>query len=502
MGTTGSLAAILFTDIVGYTAVVARSEVEALALRERHRKLLGESAARFRGRFFEETGDESLSTFASAADAVACAMAVQEELAGHEGLSLRVSIHLGEVLEQDGHLIGDAVNVAARIRPLAQPGGVCVSSQVWENVRNLAGLEASFLGDKSLKNVEEPVGVWALHGEGDAPTAAAHRRTWLRIALLGAGAVFLLIAIFAAIPPAREALILGLVRANAVHVFPSYDQEIRFTESADGVHIAWASIGEGPPVVNVSAWASHLERGLGSPGNNVVVPALMDSHRVLVFDGRGFGLSEHGVADLSLEARVRDVEAVMDAAGVERASVIGISSAALPAVAVAALRPERVERLLVYGGASRFGYSPRDPSVRERALALADVMRTGWDHSNPAFRQLFGGLFMPEADPLLVRVFDELQRVSASGSEIANFLEATIEIDISELAPLVQAPTLVVHVRGDALVPYEEARRLASLIPNAELLTFEGRNHIPIPGDAWADASDEVIREFMSKQLP
>ena len=177
MGATRSLAAILFTDIVDYTTVAARSQTEALELRERHCKLVGESAARFRGRFFEETGDESLSTFANAEDAVACAMAIQEELASHGGPSLRVSVHLGEVLEQDGHLIGDAVNVAAQIRPLAEPGGVCVSSRVWEHVRNLTGLDASFLGDTSLKNVEEPVGVWALHGEGGVPTAVSHRRT-------------------------------------------------------------------------------------------------------------------------------------------------------------------------------------------------------------------------------------------------------------------------------------------------------------------------------------
>lgn len=502
MGATRSLAAILFTHIVGYTAVAARSQTAALELCERHRKLVGESVARFRGRFFEEAGDESLSTFASAADAVACAMAVQEELASHGGPRLRVSIHLGEVEEQDGHLIGDAVKVARRIRRLAEPGGVCVSSPVWENVGNLAGLDASFLGDMSFEHLQEPLGVWALRGEGLPAPTASQRRTWLRLALLGAGALFLLVAVFASIQPAREAVVLGLVRANAVHVLPSYDQEIHFTESSDGVRLAWASIGEGPAVVNVAGWPSHLERGLGSPGNNVVVPALMGTHRVLVYDGRGFGLSEHGVADLSLEARVRDVEAVLDAAGVERASVIGISSAALPAVALAALRPERVERLLVYGAASRFGYSPSDPSVRARALALADLMRAGSDQTDPAFRHIFSSLFMPDADPFMVRVFDELQRVSGSPADIADFLEATIEIDIEELAPRVQAPTLIVHVRGDELVPDEEVRRLASLIPNAELLTFEGRNHLPMPGDAWAHASDDVIRDFMSRPLP
>jgi pimeloyl-ACP methyl ester carboxylesterase len=465
--------------VVLFAELVARDEGAEGGLRERRHKLVGEHAARFRGGLHEERGDASLCSFASAADAVACALAMQEELAGEAALAPRLGVHLR----------GEAGDVADRTGPLAEPGEVCVSSGVWEQVRGLEGLEAAPLGD----------GVWALKGRAAARRFLLPRRTWLRLALLAAGALILGLVALMTIPPARQAVVLGLIRANALHVYPGYDQEVRFTRAPDGVRIAWAAIGAGPAVVNFPGWASHLERGFGSPGNNIIVPLLMDSHRVLVYDGRGFGLSQHAVGDLSLEARVADAAAVMDAAGVERASVIGLSTAALPALAFAALHPERVDRLVLYGAATRFGQSPRDPSLRERLLALAQLMREGWDEEEPAYRSLFAGLFMPEAQPLMVRAYDELQHVAVNGDGIADFLEATLDIDVSALAPLVQAPTLLVHARGDGVVPFDEARRLAGLIPHAQLVDFEGRNHVPLPADEVTRELGPLIVEFLGQ---
>lgn len=472
MDATRSPAFVLFADIV------ARNEGGVRGLRERRHKLVGEHAARFRGNLVEEGDDGSRCAFASAADAVACALAMQEELAGEAALAPRLGVHLR----------GEAGDVAARTGPLAEPGGVFISSGVWEQVRELEGLEAALLGN----------GVWALKGRAAAQRSLLPRRTWLRLALLGAGALILLLVALVTIPPSREAVILGLIRADALHVYPSYEQQVDFTRAPDGVRIAWAGIGQGPAVLNVPGWASHLERGIGSPGDNLVVPLLMDSHRVLVYDERGFGLSEHGVGDLSLEARVADAAAVLDAAGVERTSVIGLSTGALPALALAAKHPERVDRLVLYGAAPRFGQSPDDPALRERLLGMAELMRAGWSEEDPAYRPLFADLFMPGARPLMVRAYDELQHVAVDGDGMADFLEATLDIDVTALAPLVQAPTLLVHARGDGVVPFEEARRLARLIPHATLVDVEGRDHVPLPADALTKRLGPLIVDFLA----
>ena len=280
-----------------------------------------------------------------------------------------------------------------------------------------------------------------------------------------AALIFLVVGVFAAIRPAREAVILGLLRANAVHVYPGYEQAVQSATTPDGVQLAWAAVGEGPPVVNVAGWATHLERGFGSPGHNVVVPLLMGERRVVVYDGRGFGLSQRDAHDWSLEARVRDLEAVMDAAGVERADLVGLSTAAPTALAFAALHPERVERLLLYGAG--VSYAP-------------------------------DGELMPEADAFMRRVFELLQGVGGDERQIEEFLEATRAIDVAAFAPRVQAPTRMVHVVGDELVPYAEAQRLADLIPNAELVSFEGRNHVPLPGDPAAGKLGETLVEFLN----
>ena len=144
------LAAILFTDIVGYTILVSRDERNAAEVRARHRHLVQSLVAQFKGEWIEETGDETMSAFPSSVEAVHCALAIQAALADDPDLKVRIGIHIGDVLEQDGKLIGDGVNLAARIRPLAEPGGICVSERVWEDVRNRPEVGATFLGVQKL----------------------------------------------------------------------------------------------------------------------------------------------------------------------------------------------------------------------------------------------------------------------------------------------------------------------------------------------------------------
>jgi class 3 adenylate cyclase len=153
------LAAIMFTDIVGYTALMAESEQLGRRVRERHVAAVRPQVERYNGEWIEQTGDESLSTFASAVDAVNCALAIQEMLRDDQELRVRVGVHLGEVSFEDGRVIGDGVNVASRVRPLAEPGGVAISDEVQHAVQNQENLETRSLGLQELKNVPRPVEV-------------------------------------------------------------------------------------------------------------------------------------------------------------------------------------------------------------------------------------------------------------------------------------------------------------------------------------------------------
>ncbi len=164
------LAAILFTDVVGYTALMGRDEAAGRRVRARHESLVRAEVERYHGRWIEEKGDESLSVFPSALEAVNCALALQAELEDDPELSLRIGIHLGDVTIEDGRVYGDGVNVAARIRPLAEPGGIAVSDPVHDSIKNQLDINAVSLGERELKNVSAAMTVWAVTGRAGLPT--------------------------------------------------------------------------------------------------------------------------------------------------------------------------------------------------------------------------------------------------------------------------------------------------------------------------------------------
>jgi len=183
------LAAIMFTDIVGYTAAMAESEAEGMRLRRVHRKLVKTQVRRYGGDWIEETGDETLSSFPSANNAVNCAMAIQELLRGGEELTLRIGIHLGDVMRQKNRLYGDGVNVAARIRPLAEPGEICISEEVQHSVNNQSNIETRSMGAHDLKNVPRPVSVYMVEGHADPPRRGEARALQVKPAALLWGAI-------------------------------------------------------------------------------------------------------------------------------------------------------------------------------------------------------------------------------------------------------------------------------------------------------------------------
>ena len=268
---------------------------------------------------------------------------------------------------------------------------------------------------------------------------------------------------------------------------PDPRQSLSFCRAADGTRIAIASIGHGPPLLRAAHWLSHVEHDLHSPVWRPWLQALSQGHRYLRYDQRGCGLSEHEVADFSLEAWVGDLEAVVDSLGLQRFPLIGMSQGGAVAIAYALRHPQKVSRLVLHGAYAR-GALQRATNAVERleAQTLVNLIRLGWGRDNAAFRQVFTNQFIPGGTPAQHRWWTELERLSASPENAARTLEAFHRVDVSEQARELDVPTLVLHARGDARVPFDEGLRLAALIRGARFVPLASDNHVLLDSEpAW-----------------
>lgn len=256
------------------------------------------------------------------------------------------------------------------------------------------------------------------------------------------------------------------------------EQRIQYAKTADGVNIAYSAMGQGPPLVRVLGWFTHLQFEAKAPFWPLYfLGGLLAPNRLYVrYDGRGMGLSDRNVQDFSLDAKVRDLEAVIDDLGLAQCAVIGISEGGPTAIAYMARHPERVSRLVLYGSFGR-PILADDEEGRQRAETFLSLIRLGWGSDMPAHRQFFTGMFMPDANVDGIRWFNELQKISTSGDNAAAMGSALLQFDVTSLLPQIKVPTLVIHRRGDCAVPFDLGRELAAAIPGARFLPLEGRNH-------------------------
>ena len=273
--------------------------------------------------------------------------------------------------------------------------------------------------------------------------------------------------------------------------------ETRFCTAPDGVGLAYAIEGDGPPLVKAGNWLTHLEYDRQSPVWRHWVRELSRTHTLIRYDERGCGLSDRELtATPTLDTYVDDLAAVVDAAGLERFALLGLSGGGPTAIEYAARNPERVSHLVLYGSYVRGRYR-RGPDEAERSRLLIELMRVGWGGSVPAFRQVFSSIYIPSAGEEQKRWYDDMQQASSTGEVAALLWRSRTQTDITETARRIGQPALVLHARGDRAVPYDEGRRLASLIPKARFVTLESDNHILQDGEpAWERFVAEV-RAFL-----
>jgi DNA-binding winged helix-turn-helix (wHTH) protein/alpha-beta hydrolase superfamily lysophospholipase len=270
-------------------------------------------------------------------------------------------------------------------------------------------------------------------------------------------------------------------------------QEISFCTSGNNVRIAYAKVGSGPPLVKAGNWLNHLEYDWESPVWSHMLKWMAGGRQLIRYDARGNGLSDWDVQDISFDAFVRDLEAVVDAAGLKRFALFGASQGCAVSIAYAVKHPERVSKLVLYGGFARGRRLRGDPLDVEQAEAMLTLMRTGWGGENPAFRQMFTSLFVPGGTPEQMAWFNDLQCNTTSPDNAVRIRLVSDYMDVLKLLPQVKVPTLVLHCHDDAVQPFEEGRILAAGIPGARFVGLEGQNHLILETDpGWGRIQEEV----------
>ena len=456
------LAAILAADMAGYSRLMGADEEGTLArLKVQRTEIIDPVIAEHRGRIVKTTGDGFLAEFASVVDAVHSAVAFQGAIAARNAdtpakarLEFRVGINVGDVISDGDDIFGDGVNIAARLEGIAAPGGINLSRQAYEQVEGKLDVAFRALGPQALKNIARPVEVFAVDLSGRVAQKAA---------------------------PA-----------------PELHQVVRYCRAPDGVRLAYATVGAGPPLVKTANWMNHLEYDWEGPTFRHILAGLARNRTLIRYDARGNGLSDWDVEQVSLDLWVSDLETVVDAAGIERFPLLGISQGCAISIAYAVRHPERVSHLVLYGGFAA-GRMKRATNDAERATfkAMATLMRAGWGAEDSTFRQLFTSQFMPDATKEQADDFNELQRRSTSPECAVRYYETVGEFDVRELLSQVTVPTLVMHVRDDRVAPIAGGRELAASIPRARFVALPGKNHVFTAGEPAEQRFFEEIDLFL-----
>ena len=276
-------------------------------------------------------------------------------------------------------------------------------------------------------------------------------------------------------------------------------QKIKFCKTSDGIALAYASTGEGPPLFKAANWLSHLELDWSAPIWSPIFKKLSREFRFIRYDERGNGLSDWNVETLSQATFVQDLETIIDQFDYDTFPLLGISQGVAVCIDYAIAHPERVSKLVLFGGYPKGWRIDATPEITAMREAMLTLTRDGWGQENPAYRNIFSSTFMPTATPEQLNWFNDFQRHTTSPDNAVRFLEAFADIDVREKLSRISVPTLVIHSRGDQRIDWTVGRDMASSIPGAELVTLDSDNHLLLDGEPAADEFISVVEKFLKK---
>jgi len=272
-------------------------------------------------------------------------------------------------------------------------------------------------------------------------------------------------------------------------------QDIRYCQLPNGCNIAWSSAGDGYPLVRSLGWFTNLELEWDSPVASPFWQKLANRFQLIRYDGRGMGLSDRDVEDFSPDTRLEDLEAVIEASGVQKFALMGMSEGGATAITYAAMYPDRVSHLIIWGS---FLVVPNPEEIPQFG-AIARLMPQYWGSDSAAFHQMFTAMFLPEGNAAQNKLFNEMQRTSATPETAFAFMKSIGDVDVREIASEVNIPALVMHRKGDLVIPVKYGQRMAAQLPNARMVLLDGSNHWMITDDADRDYIVGLIDNFVLK---
>jgi class 3 adenylate cyclase/pimeloyl-ACP methyl ester carboxylesterase len=458
------LSAILCADVVSYSRLVGSDEEGILtAVKSLLTEVIEPELVQHRGRLVKTTGDGLLVEFASVVDATRCAVAIQSRMAQRNAtvtrdrrIDWRIGINSGDVVIDDGDIFGDAVNIASRIESMTEPGGICLSGQAHDQVFGKLSCRFRALGSRQLKNIAQPVEVFAAVLDDDGRNPDLRR-------------------------PLPE----------------SSQGPVLYCRAQDGVRLAYRIVGEGPPIVRTGTFLTHVEHDWACYSH--IWGGLARTHTLLRYDARGNGASDWDVPELSFDLWLSDLETVVDAAGLDRFVLFGMSQGVGLSIAYAVKHPERVSRLILVGGFGVGALAGVNEETRQKWEAMMTLARLGWDDPNSAFRQMFTSRFLPDLTSEQAAAYTDLLGKVASAEGAARYMTASGEMNVKHLWTKVPVPALVRRSRDDAVCLAEPCREMARTIPNARYVALEGRNHIFTATEAASERFFEEIELFLSE---